>query len=258
MALSLLCGPAGCGDQAPAEPPPTAQAPSEATPSPATPSRWRFRPTLDANLPEGAVAEPVLELSEPRQRTVVVLAAVLRPGAPHVELERWTYEQIPNKEEGLRVLEEGQPAVRLRPGPRSELLGDLRRRLAAPRVVVTRPVGLTPTPAELIPRLAEALATMADSAASPRDRVVATATAVQGLDDAIVLEREALGPLSAALVPAPASEALTVEQESSRRATVSFDKDGSTVSLGLQRKSEGWAVVSAKLPSAAPPTPASP
>ncbi|MEM7158607.1 MAG: hypothetical protein AAF799_37550 [Myxococcota bacterium] len=200
------------------------------------------------------MAEPVLELSEPRQRSVVVLAAVLRAGAPHVELERWTYEQIPNKEEGLRLVDEGQPTVRLRPGERSDLLGEFRRRLAAPRVVVNRPVGLAPTPAELVSQLATALATIDDAAASPRDRVVATATAVQGLDDALVLEREAIGPLRAVLVPAPAAEALQISQQSTRRATVSFEAEGGTVSLGLQRKSDGWAVVSVELPPVATPT----
>ncbi|MCA9706411.1 MAG: hypothetical protein KDK70_11225 [Myxococcales bacterium] len=117
---------------------------------------WRFRSTLDQHLPAGAVAEPLMELSLPRQQRVIVLAAVLRAGAPEVGVERWTFEQIPG-EEGLTLVEGGERLVRLSPGPRHQQLGDLRRSLAQPRAVLTRPVGLGDEPEATLEALRAAL-----------------------------------------------------------------------------------------------------
>lgn len=252
---------AGCGrDPSPArdESPPGGEAvePSAPAASPTTP--WRFVPTLEQFLPEGAVAQPVLELSEPRQRTVLVLAAVLRAGAEHVQLERWTYEQIPDQEDGLRVREAGTPAVALRPGPAPEGLDPLRRRLAAPGTVLTRPIGLDADgPAALVERVAAELATVRNLGADARARVTAATTMVRALDDTVLLSEGAVASLSTVLVPAPAK--LSVASASERRATVSFDAEGRTVTLQLQRKSDGWAIVSAMIPPVpVPPTTAAP
>lgn len=240
----LLMG-AGCERD---ESPPRGEAVEPSPPAAASPDpQWRFVPTLEQFLPEGAVAQPVLELSEPRQRTVLVLAAVLRAGAEHVQLERWTYEQIPDQEDGLRVREAGTVAVALHPGPAPEGLDPLRRRLAAPSTVLTRPVGLDADgPAALVERVATELATVRNPGADARARVTAAATVVRALDDTVLLSAGAVASLSTVLVPAPAE--LSIASASDRRATVSFDAQGRTVTLQLQRKSDGWAIVSAEFP----------
>ncbi len=223
-----------------------------ATAAPAkTDARWRFRPSLEQSLPPGAVAEPVLELSEPRQIRALVLAAVLRPNAEHVEIERYSFEQNPDGE-SLRLLQDGEAMLRLRPGgTRHPELAEIRRRLAAPRVVLTRPVGLdVAEPGDLIERVSTALATMQDTAKDPRARVEAAATAVRGIDDALLLEHDAMGELAALIVPMPASTAVT--RDSERRATLLVAADGRSMQLGAQRKSDGWVLVSMSPPRAAP------
>jgi len=184
----------------------------------------------------------VLELSEPRQRSVVIVAAVLRSGTEHLELERWTFEQIPNQEEGLRLVDAGKPIARLRPGgARPPELDALRRRIASPWVVLTRPVGVDVSdPGALVERLATAFATMRNLDAEPRSRVQALATIVRGLDDAVVLDRDGIGELSTVLIPAPRE--LSIQSQSKRRARVSFQVTGRSVTLELHRNAEGWVV----------------
>lgn len=216
-------------------------------------SPWRFVPTLAQHLPTGAVGEPVLELSQPRQRTVVILAAVLRAGAQHVEIERWTFAQSPDGQ-SLQLLEGGEAMVRLRPGTRNPKLGDLRRELAAPRVVLTRPLGLdTAEPRLLLDRLATAFTTLHDAKAEPQARVAAAAMVVRGLDDTVVLERDAAWEVAALLeplarAPADTSSAIEVERLAERRARARLPHAGGTATLELQRKSDGWAISGLELP----------
>lgn len=211
-------------------------------PASSEPSPWRFVPTLQQHLPQGAVAEPVLELSQPRQRSVVVLAAVLRAGSEQVTLERWTFAQNPDGE-SLRLSEGGEALVRLQPGPRHPKLADLRRDVAAPRVVLTRPLGLPAADAQAaLDQLAAAVRTMHDAKAAPRARVEAAAVVVRGLDDTMVLERDAVWQLAALLDPTPS--AMKVQAVSDRRARVVIERPGGPATLELQRKSGGWAVAS--------------
>lgn len=238
---------AGCGE--PNDPP--RQAEPSATAEDVGGRRttpWRFVPTLDASLPAGAVGVPVIELSQPRQRTVVIVAAVLRAGARHVELERWGFSQGADGE-SLDLATPGEPMVRLRPGTRSPKLADLRRELAAPRVVLTRPVGLAPEPRALVEALAAALATMHDASASARARVEAAATVVRGLDDAVLLERDAAWEVAEVLAPTPLP-ALEVEVLADRRARVLLPHAGGTAVLELQRKSDGWVIAGIERPKA--------
>lgn len=236
----------GCGS----EPAPRQPDPSPAASEPAAPaSPWRFVPSLEAHLPAGAVAQTVLELSQPRRRAVVIVAAVLRADAEHVELERWTFTQSPDGE-SLVLVEGGEALVRLRPGPRHPQLGDVRRDMAAPRVVLTRPVGLPADgPAALLEQLSTAIGVLHDAKAEPRARVQAAATVVRGLDDAVVFERDAVWEVAELLDPAPAELAVEVLAERRARATVTLPHG--TAMLELQRKSEGWAISSVDRPAAA-------
>lgn len=209
-------------------------------------TRWRFVPTLEQHLPAGAVGVPVLELSRPRQRTVTILAAVLRAGAEHVELERWTFAQSPDGQT-LQLVTGGDAVVRLRPGPRSAALSDLRRDVAAPNVVLTRPVGLAAADARgSIDALSTAFATLRDAKAEPRARVEAAATVTRGLDDTVIFDRDAIWEVAALLDPAPAT--IEIEALSERRARVELAHAGGTARLELQRKSDGWAVVAIERP----------
>lgn len=229
---------------------PTPHADSADNPAPAKAEVWRFRPTLDENLPAGAVAEPVLELSEPSQRSVVVIAAVLRADAPRVQLERWTYEQMPDRDDALRLVDEGVAIVRDAPSDaRKPELDAFRRRLAAPQAVVTREMGLAAEPKATITAVAEAIAAQADAKAAGSDRVVAMATVVRGLDDTIVFERDALALLSTVMIPAPAN--IAIETHSERRATATFETGDRRVRLAMQRKAAGWAISEVNVSSAA-------
>lgn len=240
----LLAGLAGCGSAGQSSPEATPEVADQRSTSAPPTDGWRFRPTLDANLPRGAVAEPVLELSEPRARTVLVLAAVLRPEASMVEIESWTYEQIPGQADGLRVREQGGPVLRRSAtGPRSPQLAEVRRRLATPRVVLTRPLGLGDDPAAAIAAVSVALRGIDDPTATPRDRVVAAATAIRGIDDPVLLEQDALGRLTAALATVT-PEAAEVERASDRRASATWPAAAPSTGLrlDLQRKADGWAI----------------
>lgn len=238
-------GGAPAGPQAPAEPV------AEAT------AGWRFVPTLEQHLPAGAVGEPVVELSQPRQRRVVILAAVLRAGAEHVEIERWTFTQSPDGQ-SLQLLDGGEPMLRLRPGPRNSKLVDLRRELASPGVVLTRPAGLpADQPLALLEQLTTAITTLRDPKAEPGVRVSAAATLVRGLDDAVVFERDAIGELAALLAPPPPALAplpAGVEILSERRSRVKLldaaNTEGPPAVLELQRKSDGWVIAAIELPKA--------
>jgi hypothetical protein len=208
--------------------------------------RWRFVPTLEQHLPAGAVGETVLELSHPRQRTVVILAAVLRAGAEHVELERWTFAQSPDGQ-SLQLVNGGEPMVRLRPGTRSPALGDFRRELAVSRVVLTRPMGLPAAdPRALLDTLATAFTTVRDAKAEPKARVKAAAVVVQGLDDTVIFERDASWEVAEILMSMPAE--VEVEVLAERRARASLAHAGGTATLELQRKSDGWAISAVERP----------
>lgn len=213
--------------------------PGRSPPTPATTGPWRFVPTLEQHLPAGAVAEPILELSLPRMQTAIILAAVLRQGSPSVNVERWTFEQTPG-EESLSLVEGGQALLRLRPGPRHPELAELRRHLATPRAVLTRPLGLGDEPRATLDQLVAALSTLRDPASEGQARVQAAATVVRGLDDAVVLEHDAIWELDALLDPKP--QTIEVSMLSERRARATLTRQGHTATLELQRKTEGWAV----------------
>src|SRR5690606_3331955 len=174
-------------------------------------------------------------------------------GSPHVELERWTFAQSPDGE-SLLLQEGGEALVRLRSGPRHPKLGELRRALAAPRVVLTRPLGLHATePRSALDELSAAVATMRDPTAEPRTRVKAAATVVRGLDDTVVFERDAIAALADRLDPPPS--AVQVQSLSDRRARATLEHPAGHATLELQRKADGWAVAAVEL--AEPPgTPA--
>lgn len=170
-----------------------------------------------------------------------------------MELERWTFAQSPDGQT-LQLVEGGEALVRLRPGTRSPKLGELRRELATPRAVLTRPVGLSvDDPRAVLDMLATAFATLRDAKAEPKARLGAAATVVRGLDDAVIFERDAAWEVAELLLPMPAK--VEVEVLAERRARAKLTHAGGTATLELQRKSEGWAIAAVERPE---PTAAAP
>jgi hypothetical protein len=248
--LALTSGWVACRGEGPSEQKAPSTAVETAAELPAGAVRWRFVPTLEQHLPAGAVGETVLELSQPRQRTVVILAAVLRAGAAHVELERWTFAQSPDGQ-SLQLVEGGEPMVRLRAGTRNPRLTELRRDLAAPGVVLTRPIGLPSVadPEPFLGALAAAFATLRNAKAEPRERVHAATVVVRGLDDTVVLERDAIWEVAELLGSLPGEVVVQVLGE--RRARAKLPHAGGTATLELQRKSDGWAITAVERPEPA-------
>ena len=183
------------------------RAPAAATPSPsasATPEdtsnepRWRYLPAFRAvaePLGEGGVgAAPVLEVANGRTGHARFLVAVVRPGEdPELRVELWAFSQ--NNARGL-LEPAGEPiaaVVRLRSSdPRAPELERLREEIATPGVEKTRPRGLeSETPTAFV----EALTRAAKAASAPGEasaRAEALARVIRGVDDTILLERDAV------------------------------------------------------------------
>jgi hypothetical protein len=237
----LLCASApssACAREQPEAAPeakPTSAAGAEA---PQAESPFRFEPTLRSHVPAGAEIAPLFEISEPAAYQVRIVAAIERPGEP-LAIELMTFDMRNERE----VLEpKGEPVTILRvrsDQPRAVELDELRRRHAAPGVEVRRPQGLPGAdPMQAVARLQSAAAMIGDPNATARARVHALADLVHGLDDAIVLQRDALPEtmeLLLAIGPATGHE-----QASERRAIVTT----ASHRLELARKRDGWTLVS--------------
>jgi hypothetical protein len=209
--------------------------------------RWRFSPTLEASLPSGVTAVPIMEVGLPHRGKVRIVAAAFRPGqATPLRVELVDFEQN-NERDKLEI--EGEPTaiLRLEAGqPRSTVLLTLRRQIAAPQSKVYRPLGLDVAgPAELVRELAAAAATIADETAEAQARAQALADVVRGLDDAIVFERDELHAVLEAFGHGPWSidEETTI---SARRRSLVATAPGWSLKLEIVRASGGWALVSMK------------
>lgn len=198
---------------------------------------FRFEPTLRAHAPAGAEIAPLVEISEPAAYQVRIVAAIQRPGeAPSIELSTF---DMRNEREVLEPVGAAVPILRVRADqPRAPELDELRRRYAAPGVEVRRPQGLPDADANaVVGRLQAAATTVRDEAQGARARVRALAELVQGTDDALVLQRDALPETMDALLAAGTPTGL--EQLSERRAVATT----ASHRLELARKREGWMVV---------------
>jgi hypothetical protein len=198
---------------------------------------FRFEPTLRAHAPVGAEIAPLFEISEPAAYQVRIVLAIQRPGDA-LAIELMTFD-LRNEREVLEP--KGSPVAILRvraDQPKAAELAELRRRYAAPGVEVRRPQGLPgDDPRETVTALQRTAATVRDEAAAPRARVHALAELVRGLDDAIVLQRDALPETMDLLLTAGAPTGQ--EQQSERRAVVTT----ASHRIELARKREGWTVV---------------
>lgn len=176
--------------------PPSAQRPAAAPSSAAEEERatpWRTAEALAAALGPGVRAVPLLEVSDALHHSIHTAVAIARPGgAPGLQVELWRF-TAPNPEDELRAIDEPQPLLRLRPGdPRAPALAQLRSVAAAPGNPMLRPRGLDcASPAALVARLADAAAIIVDESADAKARVDALAELIRGLDDALVLDRDA-------------------------------------------------------------------
>jgi hypothetical protein len=207
--------------------------------------RWRFLPTLQASLPSGVTAVPIMEVGLPHRGKVRIMAAAFRPGQKTpLRVELLDFDQN-NERDKLEL--EGEPTSILRldgAGSRSKELLPLRRQMAAPRSKVYRPLGLDVAgPAELVARLTTAAKTTRDDTAGAQDRAQALADLVRGLDDSIVFERDELYLALETFGQGPWS----IEQdaaESARRHAVVATARGRSLKLGIVRTSGGWTLAS--------------
>lgn len=217
---------ATCGE--PRDPPAVESAPADASSDPTDP--FTYRASLVATTLAGETVVPLVELLSPGEVRIVV--AVQRGDATDPVVELWTFDQRDAKGTLLRA-GSPTPLLRSRPGePSPPELADLRRRLAAPGVVVHRPLGITAaSPGEAVAAIARAARTVRDRTVPASDRVAALATVFAGLDDAIVLDADGL----AAALDALANDrwtASTTNTPSARRALVTTTS-GATLTLLL-------------------------
>lgn len=169
------------------------------------------------------------------------MAAIVRPGAePPLSIELWTYDQH-NSKDVLQPL--GPPMQILRLDPEASplpALSVLRRQLAAPGTTVVRPIGLAEERTEPFLGLLTGAARVArDSDAEPKTRVDALARLVRGLDDTLLLERDALAETAEALAGGP----WMVEREeqlSSRRRQAHVRTPDGHKTVVLMKKEGGW------------------
>lgn len=236
VGIALLITTVGCGNEAPVATPATT------TKSQSVADGWRYLPTLREAIPEGVTVETIAEVATPDQARMHVVAAVHRPNAsPQLRIEEWAFTQ--HNDKGV-LATESDPVVVIRTEvsqPAPEALTDLRLRIAAPRAQVRRPVGLAVDgPAALLQRLAELATVARDKQATPRARVEALATLVQGFDNAVVIESHGL----AAAIDALAGgkwKPLRVLDVSDRRKLVSVGEDPVAL-VEVTKKSAGWVV----------------
>ena len=181
----------------------------------------------------------VVELSRGDQGLAWVVAATLTDGQP--QLKVWTFEQ---HEKDVAPHGDPKPLTRLRPGdPAPDEHPSFRRNLAAPGAVVHRPVGLAATDAKaLVSTLADQARIAADTTKTADDRVTAIAQIVQGLDDALVFERDELAEVVAFLAD-PTLQIAEATSQSERRASVAVTSGGSPRTAQVWAKGEGWTLV---------------
>jgi hypothetical protein len=184
----------------------------------------------------------VLEVANGRTGHAQFLVAVLRPGDATLQIERWQFTQ--NNERGLlEIQHEGSPRgiVRLRErDPHAPALDRLREEIATPGVTSTRPRGLPAEgPAAFLERLAAATATARASESDAATRVAALAELVRGVDDLILLERDALYRVFEGLAAGPWTIA-SIETLSSRRARAQISGPGAPLRVELTQTRDGW------------------
>jgi hypothetical protein len=242
ITVSVLA-PAACGRE---ESRPAKDAgPVAEEPAPGPVLRWRFLPTLQASLPSGVTAVPIMEVGLPHRGKVRIVAAAFRPGrATQLRVEVLDFDQN-NERDKLELEREPTPILRLDGAkPRSKELATLRRQMATPQSKVYRPLGLDVAgPAELVARLAAAATEARDETAGPRERAQALADLVRGLDDSIVLERDELHSVIDEFENGPWSIDEDTKQ-GARRHSVLVTAQGRSLRLEIVRASGGWALVS--------------
>jgi hypothetical protein len=240
--LALLLAPAGCERSSGTDTAPTPSsvptASSEAT------DGWFFRPTFEQNLPAGVVGVPLLEAAMPDHAQVRIIAASARADDPVLGIDVWTYDQR-NPKEVLELVGTPEPVLRLDPAHASSpALPLLRRQLAAPGTRVVRPMGLVleegSSLAAGVNMLQQAATTVRSPGADPRARVEALATLVRGLDDALVLEIDAVGEIAHILATESAWEIEDEQMLSTRRRLLRVRGDAGEYVMTWIKKPDGW------------------
>lgn len=227
-------------DGAPAPAPAPVAAPVAAPrPSPPAPA-WRSADALRAGLPAGANAVPVIEVTDGVHFTIDTVAAVHRPDRdPQIALELWHF-VVRGPEQSVLPGAASEPILRLRrDDPAAEALTPLRVLAATPGNTVLRPRGVeSDGAADLLVHLADAVRTSQDPRATVDSRLWALSELVRGLDDHLVLERDAIFRV-VGVFAGGAPEIASTEELGARRIRMRTGGDDPLV-LEILRGRDGW------------------
>lgn len=245
LAPAIALADAACTrPEASGESPPKNDAPAaERATRPATEPTWRTLAVFREHLAAGVAVAPVLEaVDDLRGEAKLVVAVVRAEREPALALELWSLKSG-GPEAIFAPIGEGEALSRLQDGDPPALDGDARRRLllftSTPGTAVIRPRGLEGAPDELLGALARALGEARDPAAAPQARADALATVIRGLDDELLLGRDRVLEVIAAVdrgSAIAASEALGARR---RRVTLG---GAPPVTLTLLSLEGGWVV----------------
>ncbi len=236
---------AGDADK-PAQPTPSVERPTATTKAqPSDDARWRYLPAFQAAreqlVTDGAAAELLLEVANGRTGRARFLVAVVRPGRdPALRVELWSLSQ--NNTKGL-LERSGEPVVvgRLRRAdPRAPELERLREEIATPGVEKTRLRGLPgESPAGFLGALARAGAlALKDGPAEARAR--ALADVVHGVDDPLLLDRDALYRVLEVVTGDREWRPADAGATSTRRFRLRSDGPGEAVIVEVVKTRRGW------------------
>lgn len=157
-------------------------------------------------------------------------------------LRHWTFDQRGKAQ--LELAGEPQVLIRFAPGAADDAprLTALRRCIAAPGSIVTRPLGLAPADPRAAAEELHAAARLAGTGHVPTDAgVKAIADVFRGCDDDLAFTPGRLAQVVRELGES-AWAVEHVEQEGERRATMTSGAGSSRQTLTWLRKSEGWVV----------------
>ncbi|MCA9634852.1 MAG: hypothetical protein KC420_02330 [Myxococcales bacterium] len=260
--LVALAGPllAGC-QRSPApdvstEPTPSVPEPPPASPPTPTPELdWRTLAPLQEHLGADANVVPLLEVRDELRGSARAIFAIHRRGAePPLSVELWRFRvRTP-----LELIPTGdpEPVLRLRrEDPPSSALPELRLFAATPGNTMIRPRGFASSPDELIRELAAAVAAYNDPEATGDARAWALAQVIRGLDDSMVLERDAVHRVLR--VFSEREPAITRREElSSRRIRVEIAGATGPRVLDVMHLREGWVIADIRIAAEADDAPA--
>lgn len=182
----------------------------------------------------------MIEVTDGVHFTIDTVAAVHRPDRdPQVAFELWHF-IVRGAEQSVLPGAANEPILRLRrEDPAAEALASLRVLAATPGNTVLRPRGVeSDGAADLLVHLADAARTSQDPRATVDSRLWALSELIRGLDDHLVLERDAVFRV-VEVFAAGAPEIASTEELGARRVRMRTSGESPLV-LEILRGRDGW------------------